>query len=238
MIYFIVAFLIVLADQVVKYFVTLQFSGGGHLDLIPNILRITFVKNTGCAFSFLSDYTLYLAIASAVICVAIIVLIIVCRWSGFGKLSLGFILGGAIGNLIDRFVIGYVVDMIEPRFVRFAVFNVADIFVTVGAIMLVLFILFGNKSTEPMTSAERKERNFQKKYGPDVDESSIVLPTEEIKKAEEELDLSAIAPDVDAEDATRVFKVPDFTVSAPKQEDGEKTEFTLEDILKEYGSDF
>ena len=143
MIYFIIAFLIVLADQASKYLITLQYSLGGHLDLIPGVLRISYVTNSGGAFSMFSDHTLVLAIVSAVVCVIIIVLMIALKKAALAKLSLGFILGGAIGNLIDRFVMGYVVDMFEPLFVDFAVFNVADIFITVGAVLFVIAVIFG-----------------------------------------------------------------------------------------------
>ena len=108
-----------LLDQAAKYFVTLKFGLGGSMDLIPGILRITYHTNSGGAFSMLDDYTMILTIVSAVVIVGIIVLIIATKWSGFGKFSLALILGGAVGNLIDRLVLKYVVDMFYPLFVNF-----------------------------------------------------------------------------------------------------------------------
>lgn len=250
MIYFIIAFLIVLADQVTKYLITLQLGTGGTIELFPEVLRLTYVENRGAAFSMLSNYTFYLAIASAVVCVGLIVMIIACRWGGFGKLSLAFILGGAVGNLIDRFVMGYVVDMIEPTFVRFAVFNVADIFVTVGAIFLIFFILFGNKKVEPTTAAERKEKKFKKKYGPDVDEAELAAMDAEAAPAaapvpvSEEPAADLMDVPVTEDGSTMIFRgsepakaeTPLSDESASAQTDGD--EFSLEDILKEYGHDF
>ena len=83
-IYFIIACLIVLADQVVKFLISSNIAAGGHLDLIPGILRITYVSNTGGAFSILSDHTLLLAIVSAVVCLLIVFLIIKGKLSVFG----------------------------------------------------------------------------------------------------------------------------------------------------------
>ncbi|MCQ2452888.1 MAG: signal peptidase II [Oscillospiraceae bacterium] len=239
MVYFILAFLIVLADQAVKYLVTLSYGAGGQWDILPGILSITFHKNTGGAFSMLNQYTMVLAIASAVVCVIIIILLIACKWSGFGKLSLAFILGGAIGNLIDRFFMGYVVDMFYPRFINFAIFNVADIFITIGALLLILFILFGKKNVTPMTAAEKKQQRMASKYGPDVDESTIVIPADQIRAAEEALRADpADEIETDGDDITMVYKTPvlndSFTVP-DKQESGE---ITLEDIMKEYGHDY
>ena len=242
MIFFIIAFLIVLIDQGVKYFVTLQYGMGGGLDLIPGVLRITYHTNSGGAFSMLDNYTLILTIVSAVVIVGIIVLLIATKWSGFGKLSLAFILGGAVGNLIDRVILKYVVDMFYPLFVNFAIFNVADVFITIGAILFVLFILFGNKHAGDQLSAkERKKERMNRKYGPDVDESTISIPADEIKAAEQQTRETSDEIETDAEDATLVYKNPmvtDADIAAAKKDAEEKKEYSLEDIMREYGHDF
>ena len=206
MLYFIIAFIIVLADQATKYLTTLKIGPGGQLEVIPGIVRLTYVQNTGGAFSMFSDKTLILAIISAVAIVVLILLIILAKFNGFGKLSLAFILGGAIGNLIDRLAIGYVVDMIEPTFITFAVFNVADIFVTIGALFLIIYLIFGwrpgkekaKKQNElpadgpaPYSPIDHKPRNAKerravrraKKYGPDIDESTVTIPVKEVQAA-------------------------------------------------------
>ena len=227
MIFFIIAFLIVLLDQAAKYFVTLKFGLGGSMDLIPGILRITYHTNSGGA-----------------LIVGIIVLLIATKWSGFGKLSLAFILGGAVGNLIDRVILKYVVDMFYPLFVNFAIFNVADVFITIGAIFFVLFILFGNKHAgeQKLSAKERKKERLNKKYGPDVDESTISIPADQIRDAEQQLTREAADEiEADAEDATLVYKNPmvtDADIAAAKKDAEEKKEYSLEDIMREYGHDF
>lgn len=261
MIYFILAFLIVLADQASKYLVTLQFSSGGNFD-IGNILRITYTTNSGGAFSMFSEHTMILAAVSAVVCILIIVLMITLKNSPMCRLSLGFILGGAIGNLIDRFVMGYVVDMFQPLFVKFAVFNVADIFITVGAVLFVISVIFfwpkksnsegveeQGESDIPapapvsMDNYSRRDRRRVAKYGPDIDESTIVIPTDEIKARAE-----AVTPDPAGFDETVVvkrsstntdfsleaeslgFELPDFS-----SDTSDEHTYTLEEIMKEYG---
>lgn len=243
MIYFIIAFLIILLDQAAKYFVTLKFGLGGSMDLIPGILRITYHTNSGGAFSMLDDYTMILTIVSAVVIVGIIVLIIATKWSGFGKFSLALILGGAVGNLIDRLVLKYVVDMFYPLFVNFAIFNVADVFITIGAILFVLFILFGNKHAgdRKLSPKERKKERMNRKYGPDVDESTISIPAEEIKAADERMREAADEIEPEGDDVTVVYKNPmvtDADIAAAKKTAEEKKEYSLEDIMREYGHDF
>ena len=144
-IYFILAALIVVLDQVSKYFLSLQLAGGGTVKLIPGLVHMVYTQNTGAAFSFLSDMRWVLVAVSSVVIVLLILGMIRYRekigWAG--KLGLAAILGGALGNLIDRALFGYVSDFFEFAFVRFAVFNVADIFITVGAVVFCLWYLLG-----------------------------------------------------------------------------------------------
>ena len=127
MLYLILSVIIVVGDQFVKYLTTLNFSSGESLDVIPSVFRLTYVENTGGAFSMFSDKSWgiwVLAGISAVAIIAIIIIMFKARLGVLGKLSLCFILGGAVGNLIDRLVLGYVVDMFQPLFINFAVFNI------------------------------------------------------------------------------------------------------------------
>ena len=162
MLYFIIALIIALADRLVKYETTLRIALGEQMELIPGILRISHSRNTGAAFSFMSGYTWILTAVSAA---AIIVIIIAkVRLRVLGRLSLAFILGGAIGNLIDRLVFGYVVDMFEVEFLHFGsfefpVFNVADAFITIGGILLVIYLIFiAGRGTKPAAEQPQQHR--------------------------------------------------------------------------------
>jgi signal peptidase II len=144
MIYFILAGLIVLLDQVSKFLLSTSMTLGGTSELIPGFIRLTYVHNTGAAFSFLSDMRWLLVAVTFIVLVVIVYILI--RYGAklglIGRLGLSFILGGALSNFIDRAIFGYVADFFEFEFVRFAVFNVADIFITVGGIGFCLYYLF------------------------------------------------------------------------------------------------
>ena len=141
--YAILTVILVVADQIVKHLVLQNIALGEHVPFIPYILDLTYVQNTGAAFSMFNEHTWILTLISAVMSVVLAVAI----WKNFfrhplGKLCLTLILGGAIGNLIDRALRGFVVDMFNVLFMHFAVFNVADIFVVVGGIAAALYYLF------------------------------------------------------------------------------------------------
>lgn len=108
--------------------------------LINNLIELNYQKNTGIAFSLLNNNALVLTLVNSTIVVALIVGLISQK-----KLSwiFVFVIAGGIGNLIDRYTLGYVVDFINPLFVNFAVFNIADAYLNIGAgLMLIrIFIL-------------------------------------------------------------------------------------------------
>ena len=143
MLYFVLAAGLVALDQLVKYLVSTNIPLGGSVPFLPHIMDLTYVQNTGCAFSLLEEHTWLLTLVSAVMSVALGVALA----KGFfkhplGKITLSLLLAGAAGNLIDRAVCGYVVDMFRTLFMEFAVFNVADICVVVGGIAAVAYYLF------------------------------------------------------------------------------------------------
>ena len=146
MLFFIISILIVIADQAVKYFVTIKLALGGQLPLIPGIIHLTYVRNTGAAHSILTEYTWLLTIISVLASVLIIILIIKMKIGTFGRIMLACVLGGAVGNLIDRVALGYVVDMFEVEFMNYAVFNVADMFISVcGALFCIYYLIYSTK---------------------------------------------------------------------------------------------
>lgn len=154
-IFFIIIILcIVIFDQITKIVAQNYFenSPSNTADFIPGFMRLTYVHNTGMAFSFLSSATWLLAIFSGVM--AAVVIYILFKYSQrlnskLFDLALCFLAGGAIGNLLDRIFRGYVIDMMDFEFVNFAIFNVADCFVTFGAVFLAIFVIwFWDKSAK------------------------------------------------------------------------------------------
>ena len=147
--FFLLAALIVAADQGVKYLVRANIALGQHVSFLPGVMDLTFVKNTGAAFSMLEDHTWLLTLLSGVVAVILAVLLarrILPHW--FGQLALGLLLGGAVGNFIDRLLLGYVTDMFAAAFVNFPVFNVADIAVVVGGVLLCFHVILFMKDED------------------------------------------------------------------------------------------
>lgn len=154
--YAILAVALVMIDQLVKYLVLQYIPLGGHVPFIPYLVELSYVQNTGAAFSIFSEHTWVLALVSLLMSAVLAAAL----WKNFfrhplGKIPLTLLLAGAVGNLIDRALRGFVVDMFNLLFMRFAVFNVADICVVAGGIAAGLYYLFLADKLEP--GAGRKE---------------------------------------------------------------------------------
>ena len=144
MIYFLAAAALVALDQYTKLAIRSTLELGEQLTLVPGVLGLTYVQNTGMAFSSLSGATWFLTLVSLAASIAVAVMLLRNHPFShpFGKWTLALILAGAVGNLIDRFFLHYVTDMIQVLFVNFAVFNVADCCVVVGGFLLAVYVLF------------------------------------------------------------------------------------------------
>lgn len=141
--YVLLTVLLVAFDQLVKYLVLRCIPLGAHVPFIPHLVELTYVQNTGAAFSMFEEHTWILALVS----LAVSAVLALAIWKSFfrhplGKLTLTLLLAGAVGNLIDRVFRHFVVDMFNVLFMNFAVFNVADICVVVGGIAAGIYYLF------------------------------------------------------------------------------------------------
>ncbi len=138
---FAVAFLTA-ADQLIKLFVERELQSVGSASFIDGFIGWSYVRNTGAAFGSFSQSTALLSVVTGVMILAILVLIVMKRIkSKFCLTCAVLIASGGLGNLIDRIAKGYVVDFIDVQFMDFAVFNLADIFVTCGSIALMLYVI-------------------------------------------------------------------------------------------------
>jgi signal peptidase II len=147
-IFAVTACIITTADQIVKGLIRKHLGLGEELFEIGP-LKIVHLQNTGAAFGFFTDFTLVLSIVSIIGLVLILFFMrYIPRNSIFGTVTLGLVFGGALGNLIDRIHLGYVTDFIYVRLWHdfyWPAFNIADSCISVGAILLVIFIIFGMK---------------------------------------------------------------------------------------------
>lgn len=142
--YFILSISAIIADQVSKVAILSRFSFAERYSIIPGCFDFTLVYNTGAAFSFLANAGgwqkfFFLAFA-AVVCIYLIRAIIVREFGALGNWGAGMVIGGAVGNVIDRLVHGHVVDFILVYYQNwfYPAFNVADSFICVGAALLVI----------------------------------------------------------------------------------------------------
>ncbi len=140
--WFLIVLGVVFLDQLSKILTVMFLKPIDTLPLWQDVLHLTYVENPGAAFGMLSDARWIFLIFSTVAIVALAGYMIWKRpKSKLVCIALTFIIGGGIGNMIDRIALGYVVDMIDFRLINFAVFNVADSFVCVGAGLLMLYLI-------------------------------------------------------------------------------------------------
>ena len=147
-VFVIVTAVLIILDLWLKQWVAASIPGRGPIVLVPGFLGLTFLKNPGAAFGFLAGYEwgrIVLIIASSILMVGVV-------WyyskipkkkkNWFIRIPIILIFAGGMGNLIDRIMLGYVRDMLEFLFFRFAIFNLADVYVTVGVFSFMVFGIF------------------------------------------------------------------------------------------------
>lgn len=186
---------VVVLDQVSKVIVVSNIAEGNAIEVIKGVFNLTYIENKGAAFGMLSGQRWIFMIISAVA----IVLIFLYLWkeapkSIFVKTALAFVLGGGIGNMIDRTFRGSVVDFLDAAFVRypsvsleggfnvslepFPIFNIADCFITVGCVGLVVYLLFvelpkeakAEKEKKILAEAENNSTNAERAAESEIDE--------------------------------------------------------------------
>ena len=139
---FISIFLLIVLDQAVKWYVVKEIPLGGMRAFIPKVVSLTYLKNSGAAFSMLENQQWFFTIITILAMgVAFVYLYRHIKGSLWLLLGLTLIISGGIGNFIDRVRQGFVVDMFHLDFMNFAIFNVADIYLTVGVGLLLIYLL-------------------------------------------------------------------------------------------------
>lgn len=169
--YAIVAILILIADQGLKYWVTVNIAlDTGHVTLIPGVLELTNIHNNGAAFSMLEHAPHWIFIIFTLVFAAIAVFCLRHNvvHGKVGRWSVVLVLAGAIGNCIDRILSGYVVDMFNFLFARFAVFNLADVFIVVAGITLCLHVIFYRGDDGADAAAPKAARKQRTGAAPDA----------------------------------------------------------------------
>ncbi len=179
----IITAIVIILDQISKAIVVAAIPEGHLIEVIPDIFNLTYIENKGAAFGMLSEHRWVFMVISVLAIVGILFFL----WkekpeSYWIKTTLAFILGGGIGNMIDRTFRPGVVDFIDADFVQypvigleggfsmhledFPIFNIADCFITVGCFTLIVYLLFvelpketNEKKNKPSADAENEEDN-------------------------------------------------------------------------------
>lgn len=148
MIYLYVVVALLAVDQISKYMVVKYMALGAKKTLIPGLIDFHYIQNNGAAFSILDGKRFFLIGISTLLVVFLWYLLYRSVQKNFDlavRISYAVILAGGLGNLIDRIRLGYVIDFIEFSFVRFPVFNLADVMVVLGAATLIGLNMFGKR---------------------------------------------------------------------------------------------
>lgn len=162
-------------DQLTKWLAVTYLKGAPSFPLWKDVFHFTYAENTGMAFSLLSgenERWIFMLLSTVAIIGMLVYLFVTRPESRWMQVSLAMIVGGGIGNMIDRIFLGYVVDFFDFTLINFAIFNVADSFVCVGAGILIAYLIFdivkeqreekarkaaGAKATSPKTQEEKRE---------------------------------------------------------------------------------
>jgi signal peptidase II len=146
LIYYIIAVVVVILDQFTKYLVVKNMEQGESIPLIPEVFHFTSHRNMGAAFGIMQNQrVLFIIITLAVVVGILVSLARVGRTQPRVSLALSLVLGGAVGNFIDRAATGEVVDFLDFTLINFPIFNVADVAITVGVGLLLLDLLLESR---------------------------------------------------------------------------------------------
>lgn len=232
MLYAIIAAIILIGDQWLKYWVTVNITlSTGEAALIPGVVKLVNIHNSGAAFGLLGDAEyarwLFLGVAALFVIVIIVVLAKHMFKSRFANWCAVLALAGAVGNCIDRALYGYVVDMFKVEFMDFAVFNVADIFLVLACFAFIIYLIVdifkGGRSDDDDDGEEeekprRSERKAEAKPERKVEAKAETKLEKKVKKpvTDDKYDVSGIE--------TLSFEFPDTAtplVSDDKADEGD-----------------
>ena len=148
-------------DQLTKWLTVVNLEEYESFPVWQDVFHFTYVKNTGMAFGMLKDHRWVFMVFSTIAIVALIIYLFRFRpESRWMQVSMAMIIGGGIGNMIDRVFLGYVVDFIDVTLINFAVFNIADSFVCIGAgIMILCLVLDLIKEIKLEKAKKAEEQN-------------------------------------------------------------------------------
>lgn len=174
--HFIFAVLLVVLDQISKLYIRTYLADGHDIPVIDGVFRIVFVKNTGAVWGMFKGFTNILSYSSVLIFALVLVFYIKIpkdnkKLRPLTGISI-FVMSGAIGNLIDRIFLKYVVDFIYFELIDFPVFNIADCYITVSMFLLIILFIFYYKDDDlDFFSRKKKATDITEEKGEDGKDS-------------------------------------------------------------------
>ena len=224
---FIITFDLCMKDFLYEF---VEVKNGGNITVIDGFLDLTYSENTGMGFGLGQDSTLGITIMTAILIVAILgYLIFFKKEKAYIRIPLIMVAAGGIGNLVDRTQLGYVRDFFEFTFMDFAIFNIADVFVTVGAIVLILGLII----TLVFPSKDKRIPDDEKESEDAREEQGETARSEETASEETAREESDVSVTRTAEKGKESAERASFTVEVTREE---KKPFTISEV-KEDGTD-
>lgn len=171
----VIAVILVAVDQIVKNWAADTLIKG-DIAIIENVLYLKYAENTGVAFSMFSDNRWILVGVTSLMLIAVLAFFLSGKVTEKLEIfSLSLLLAGGVGNLIDRISLGYVIDYIDVRIINFAIFNIADICICVGAFLLCVAVYFSDKKEAEEKKAKASEfddidKDLEKLFGGESNE--------------------------------------------------------------------
>lgn len=145
-VYLLASVLIVAGDQWLKFWTVDTIPLGGFHEFIPNFLSLTYVRNTGAAWSILEGQMWFFLLATVVVVgIAVYYLIKNIKGSKWLNFGISLIIAGALGNIIDRIRLGFVVDMFRTEFMNFPIFNIADCSLVIGVVLVLIYLFMEDR---------------------------------------------------------------------------------------------
>lgn len=259
MLYAIIAAIVLVADQWLKYWVTVNITlATGEMGLIPGLVKLVNIHNSGAAFGMLSKVSfarwLFLGIAVLFIIAVIVLLAKKVFKSGFANWCIVLAMAGAVGNCIDRLLYGYVVDMFKLQFMNFAIFNVADIVLVVSCLLFIVALFTTEREYE---DEEEEEDDIEAEVEVEAPVSDKEISVAGIESTEPEFPETAarLVPDDEQVSDDELWKKfndtlrksskesskkaaaavkPTAPQAAPKKAAPVKEEFDLDSIMAEF----
>lgn len=141
--YYLIAGIIIIVDQITKYLTVTNINLGEIAEFIPGVLSFTYVRNTGAAWSILEGRMIFFYLVTIfVVGLLLYFLHHDAKGSTILSTAIAMMIGGAIGNFIDRVLLQFVIDMFRLEFMSFPIFNVADVALTLGVVVMIIGVIY------------------------------------------------------------------------------------------------